>query len=140
MRTIELVVDTVEDTHNLEKVESVLHSVVAAKQYGHENVLSKVISEACVNSLTKTASGRTDLDVDNVRVVKINGSSVDNTSYMQGMILRNAVVGSVKHVENAKVWVLTILFLWHRSVCWPVAWRLLLVRPREPFSFIMLMS
>ncbi len=103
METIELVVDTVEDTHNLEKVESVLHSVVAAKQYGHENVLSKVISEACVNSLTKTASGRTDLDVDNVRVVKINGSSVDNTSYMQGMILRNAVVGSVKHVENAKV-------------------------------------
>ena len=102
----ELVVDTVEDTHNLEKVESVLHSVVAAKQYGHENVLSKVISEACVNSLTKTASGRTDLDVDNVRVVKINGSSVDNTSYMQGMILRNAVVGSVKHVENAKICVL----------------------------------
>ncbi|KAK8807087.1 hypothetical protein WA158_003846 [Blastocystis sp. Blastoise] len=100
-----LIVDKVEDVRDKDRIKSILNSIIASKQYGHESVLSSVISEACVNALPKSPA-KADLDVDNVRVVKLNGSSVDNTSCIQGMILRNGVVGSVRHIKQAKICVL----------------------------------
>jgi len=41
--------------------------------------------------------------VDNVRVAKLVGGGLHNSSVVQGMVLKNDAVGSIKRVEKAKV-------------------------------------
>ena len=41
--------------------------------------------------------------MDNVRVAKLVGGGLHNSSVVQGMVLKNDAVGSIKRVEKAKV-------------------------------------
>ncbi|KAI5421088.1 T-complex protein 1 subunit theta, variant 2 [Lathyrus oleraceus] len=42
-------------------------------------------------------------NVDNVRVAKLLGGGLRNSTVVRGMVLRNEVVGSIKRIEKAKV-------------------------------------
>ena len=46
------------------------------------------------------------IDVDNIRTVRLLGSSVSHTHMMSGMVLMNMPNNNVLHVSNAKVLVL----------------------------------
>jgi T-complex protein 1 subunit theta len=50
--------------------------------------------------------------VDNVRVCKIAGLSVLQSSVIKGMVFTRTPLGNVKHVENAKVgqWFIRTIF------------------------------
>ena len=49
-------------------------------------------------------------NVDNVRVAKLLGGGLHECTVVRGMVLKNDVARTVKHVEKAKVWIL-ILYL-----------------------------
>merc|ERR1711939_1066341 len=91
---------TCEDLRNIEEVTRCLKSAIASKQYGYEDMLSKVVAKACIQVLPKNTSK---FNVDHVRVVKILGGGVLDTHVMKGFVLARDAVGTIKHVTSAKI-------------------------------------
>merc|ERR1712070_192071 len=88
---------TCEDLRNIEEVTRCLKSAIASKQYGYEDMLSKVVAKACIQVLPKNTSK---FNVDHVRVVKILGGGVLDTHVMKGFVLARDAVGTIKHVSE----------------------------------------
>lgn len=99
----ELSCHRVEDPHNADEVTKVLKTVIAAKQYGYEDFLAPIVSQACTQVLPKNALS---FNVDNVRIVKILGASVLDSSIIKGFVIDKPVEGTITHVRGAKVAVL----------------------------------
>ncbi|KAH7100291.1 T-complex protein 1 [Auriculariales sp. MPI-PUGE-AT-0066] len=85
-------------------LEKTLRPVLAAKQYGYEDILARLVSEA---ALTVMPSNTANFNVDNVRVVKILGSSLPQSRVIKGMVFNREPEGVVKQARNAKVAVFT---------------------------------
>lgn len=81
-----------------------LRTVLAAKQYGNEDLLARLVSEA---SLLVMPSKATDFNVDNVRVVKIMGGSLEKSTVVHGMVFGREPEGTIKKATSAKVGVYT---------------------------------
>lgn len=81
-----------------------LRSVLAAKQYGNEDLLANLVSEACMAVMPGKP---TDFNVDNVRVVKIMGGSLERSRVIKGMVLGREPEGTVTKVVKGKVGVYT---------------------------------
>ena len=96
----ELTAMKVEDLKNKESVANALLSAVASKQHGFEHVLAPLIADACVRVCPKNPLA---FNVDNVRVVKLQGGGVGDTRLVQGMVLERGPEGVVRSVLNAKV-------------------------------------
>jgi T-complex protein 1 subunit theta len=60
-----------------------LRPALASKQYGSEDILSSLVAEAALNVMP---SNPANFDVDNVRVVKIMGSSLSASKVVRGMV------------------------------------------------------
>ena len=56
--------------------------------------------QACIQVCPKNPAN---FNVDNVRVVKLLGGGLHNSTVVRGMVLKNDAVGSIKRVEKAKV-------------------------------------
>ncbi|KAK9664660.1 hypothetical protein RND81_14G059200 [Saponaria officinalis] len=88
------------DVKNTEEVISRMKAAVASKQFGQEDVLCRLIADACIQVCPKNPAN---FNVDNVRVAKLVGGGLHNSSVVRGMLLKNDAVGSIKRVEKAKV-------------------------------------
>jgi T-complex protein 1 subunit theta len=60
-----------------------LKPAIASKQYGNEDVLSELVAEAALAVMPPNPKN---FNVDNVRVVKIMGSSLSASRVVQGMV------------------------------------------------------
>jgi len=87
-----------------ESLATPLRTVLAAKQYGNEDLLARLVSEA---SLLVMPSKATDFNVDNVRVVKIMGGSLEKSMVVHGMVFGREPEGTIKKANKAKVGVYT---------------------------------
>jgi len=87
-----------------ESLATPLRTVIAAKQYGNEDLLARLVSEASLLVMPKKAS---DFNVDNVRVVKIMGGSVEQSRVVKGMVFGREPEGTIKKATKAKVAVYT---------------------------------
>jgi len=74
--------------------------VIAAKQWGNEDMFALRIAEACCLAMP---GGPANFNLDNVRVAKIPGNSIMGTHVVKGMCLTRGVVGQITEVWNAKV-------------------------------------
>jgi len=99
----DLVCGKVKDLTCREDVEKVIRSSVMSKQYGNEDFLASLITDACIGSLPK----KSHFNVDNVRVCKILGAGVLSSAVQQGMVFKRLVEGDVTKRENCKVVVYT---------------------------------
>ncbi|KAL8420286.1 hypothetical protein RB594_003171 [Gaeumannomyces avenae] len=95
----ELVVNKVEDLRNQEELSKALRTVIASKQNGNEDFLANLVAEAVLAVLPKNPAN---FNVDNVRVVKIMGGSLDQSKVVKGMVFAKEPDGSVKKVSKAK--------------------------------------
>ena len=77
---------------------------IASKQYGSEDKLASLVSEA---ALSVIPSNPKTFNVDNVRVVKIMGGGLYKSEVVQGMVFGREPEGDVKRVTKAKVAVFT---------------------------------
>lgn len=96
----ELEVDKVDDIRSKPALSKALRSVIAAKQSGHEEVLADLVAEAVLAVLPKNPFN---FNVDNVRVVKIMGGSLEQSKVVKGMVFGREPDGSVKKASKAKV-------------------------------------
>ncbi|PKI34076.1 hypothetical protein CRG98_045533 [Punica granatum] len=98
IKTIELLEDLVEkgsenmDVRNKEEVITRMKAAVASKQFGQEDILCPLVADNPAN-----------FNVDNVRVAKLLGGGLYNSTVVRGMVLKNAAVGSIQRIEKAKV-------------------------------------
>ena len=101
LQTLEaLVVDSVSPIRDAQQLSKVIRTVVAAKQSGSEDILSPLIAEAVLTVLPKNAAN---FNVDNVRVVKIMGGSLEQSRVVRGMVFGREPDGIVKRARKAKV-------------------------------------
>ncbi|KAI1304326.1 T-complex protein 1 subunit theta [Xylaria venustula] len=96
----ELAVDKVEDIRNQEELSKAIRTVVASKQNGNEEVLADLVAEAVLSVMPKNP---VNFNVDNVRVVKIMGGSLEQSRVVKGMVFPKEPDGSVKKASKARV-------------------------------------
>jgi len=77
-----------------------MKSVVASKQYGLEDLLGGLITQACQHAIS-TSSGK--FSTDNIRVVKILGGGVEMSEDVQGMVVIRQSETSIHKAFNCKV-------------------------------------
>ncbi|KAK7846194.1 t-complex protein 1 subunit theta [Quercus suber] len=97
-KTVEILEELVEngsetmDVRNKEQVLSRIRAAVASKQFGQEDILCSLVADNPAN-----------FNVDNVRVAKLLGGGLHNSTVVRGMVLKSDAVGSLKQIEKAKV-------------------------------------
>lgn len=92
-----LVVDHVENITEPKELLKVIKPVISAKQFGLEDIISKLVVEA-VRMIINPKKPQA-FNIDNVRVVKIMGASLSNSEVVKGMVFPRSPEG---HVENVK--------------------------------------
>ncbi|XP_063954522.1 T-complex protein 1 subunit theta-like [Lytechinus pictus] len=95
----DLVCGTIKDLRNVQEVTQAIRTSVMSKQYGNEDFLAKMISQACISVMSKTST----FNVDNVRVAKILGSGILGSSVLQGMVFKKNVEGTLNNASKAKI-------------------------------------
>lgn len=95
------VVYTVDDILKAEKVVPCLESVISTKLYGYEKFLAPLVYEAC--SYAIPTNDPKQFDVDNVRVTKIMGSSINDSSLVRGLVILRSPESSQTNVKDAKL-------------------------------------
>lgn len=96
----ELVVDEVKDLRSHLELAKAIRTVIASKQSGSEDFLADMVAEAILAVLPKQP---VNFNVDNIRVVKIMGGSLEQSQVVKGMVFGREPDGSVKKAKNAKV-------------------------------------
>ncbi|KAG8367996.1 hypothetical protein BUALT_Bualt16G0130700 [Buddleja alternifolia] len=86
------------------EVISRMRSAVASKQFGQEEILCPLIAEACIQVCPKNPAN---FNVDNVRVAKLLGGGLHDSTVVRGMVLKTDATGTIKRMEKAKVAVFT---------------------------------
>lgn len=98
--TIELEVDRLQEMRSAPELTKALRTVVASKQSGTEDILAGLVAEAVLAVLPKNPLN---FNVDNVRVVKIMGGSLEQSRVIKGMVFGREPDGIVKQARKAKV-------------------------------------
>mmetsp|Transcript_41809 Transcript_41809/g.96712 ORF Transcript_41809/g.96712 Transcript_41809/m.96712 type:complete len:551 (+) Transcript_41809:85-1737(+) len=99
-----LVCHTVEDPRDRAALETAVTSVLMSKQYGNEECLAKLVTEACLTVMPNADSGRRpSVNSDSVRVVKLMGGNVNLSEVVHGMVFPRAAETVIKSVTGAKV-------------------------------------
>lgn len=105
METLDkLSIENINDISKPEELSKAVRTCIGSKQHGYEDVLSGLVSEAISYVLPKNVKG---FNVDNIRVVKIMGSSLEASQVVKGMVFGREPEGSVKKVGKSKVGVFT---------------------------------
>lgn len=94
----------VKNTRDEESVMKAVRTAVMSKQYGNEDFLAKLITQACISILPDK---ETQFNVDNVRVCKILGSGLTSSQVVQGMVFRRHAEGTVIKKDDCKVAIYT---------------------------------
>jgi len=74
---------------------------VASKQYGLEDMLGKLIVQACLFAIP--ARGKDHFSTDNIRVCKILGGGLVDSEVVRGMVVIRQSETSINHALKAKV-------------------------------------
>ncbi len=100
----ELVIDKVTDFTDVKEISKAIKTAIASKQYGNEEFLAELVSNAILTVLPKNPAA---FNVDNIRVVKIMGSSLESSTVIKGMVFGREPEGHIKKVGKSKVAVFT---------------------------------
>jgi T-complex protein 1 subunit theta len=95
----EAVCYTLKDINDTDEVFKCMKSAVASKQYGLEDLLGGLITQACVHSISSQGK----MSVDNIRVQKILGGGIQDSEVVRGMVIIRQSETSIHHVIDAKV-------------------------------------
>lgn len=92
--------DRVKNIRSHEELRKAIRTVIASKQSGSEEFLAGLVAEAVLAVLPKQPEN---FNVDNIRVVKIMGGSLEQSRVVKGMVFGREPDGSVKKAHKARV-------------------------------------
>lgn len=90
-----LVVKTVQNIRDPVELKTAIKSVIATKQYGYEDLLSELVVKACLTTLPATGKNPK-LNMDSVRIAKLRGGNLGQSSVVKGMVLLRDAEGLIK--------------------------------------------
>ncbi|PGH29317.1 T-complex protein 1, theta subunit [[Emmonsia] crescens] len=96
----DLEVDRLKELRSTTELSKAVRTVIASKQSGSEDILAPLVAEAVLAVLPKNP---TNFNVDNVRVVKIMGGSLEQSRVVKGMVFGREPDGAIKKAKKAKV-------------------------------------
>ena len=73
---------------------------ISSKQHGYEDLLAPLVAQACIDVVPPNPAN---FNVDNVRVVKIQGGGLHDSHVVRGMVIKRPVEGTLARVADAKV-------------------------------------
>jgi len=95
---------TVENPRDLDQLTAAVKPCLMAKQLGYEDILAPLVAKACTIVMPDAASGRRAVvNADSVRVCKLIGGDVSQSTVVPGMLLSRPVEGTITRVDNAKI-------------------------------------
>jgi T-complex protein 1 subunit theta len=97
-----LVVASVQNIRDPVELCKYIKSVLGTKQYGYEDFLSDLVVNACLTTISPTAANPR-LNMDSVRIAKLKGGYIKQSSVVKGMVLQRDTEGTIKRAEKAKV-------------------------------------
>lgn len=90
----------VEDVRDHEQVSKALLAAVSSKVPNYASFLSNLVSKACINS---TPDNARNFDIDNIRVVHILGSSIDDSTFLSGFLVKRSAEGSIDRMIKPRI-------------------------------------
>ena len=90
----------VTDLKDVSQVAKALKATVGSKVPNYSDFFSTLVAKACINSLPDVP---TRFDIDNIRVIQILGSSIDDSTVMSGMVARRAAEGSIDRMPKPRI-------------------------------------
>jgi chaperonin GroEL (HSP60 family) len=78
----ELVVKTVQNIRDPKELKEAVKSVLATKQYGYEDLLTDLVCDACLTTMSPTAKNPK-LNMDSVRISKLRGGTIPLSSVVK---------------------------------------------------------
>ncbi|EGC48068.1 T-complex protein 1 subunit theta [Histoplasma capsulatum var. duboisii H88] len=96
----DLEVDRLKELRSTTELSKAVRTVIASKQSGSEDILAPLVAEAVLAVLPKNPAN---FNVDNVRVVKIMGGSLEQSRVVKGMVFGREPDGAMKKAQKAKV-------------------------------------
>lgn len=97
-----MVVRTVTNVRDAAEMQTAIKSVISTKQYGYEDMLSQLVVQACQTTLNPAAA-KPRLNTDSVRIAKLRGGSLPQSSVVKGIVVLRDAEGQVKKATNCKV-------------------------------------
>merc|ERR1712226_1518666 len=97
-----LAVSKCDDLMNEEQVARAIKTSLGSKQYGYEDFLSKLIAKTCISTINPGKSPMS-FSVDNVRICKVVGAGVTNSSMVKGMMFKRLIESDITSVDNATI-------------------------------------
>lgn len=96
--------ETITDHKSKTELLKAVRTVIASKQYGNEDLLSNLVIEAALIVMPKNPVA---FNVDNIRVVKIMGSSLHESKVIKGMVFGREPEGIVTKATKSKIAIFT---------------------------------
>lgn len=94
----DLVIEQVKSITDSDELLKVIKPVIAAKQYGLEDLISKLVIEAF--KIIINPKNPNNFNVDSVRVVKIMGASLSQSEVIKGMVFPREPEGHIKNING----------------------------------------
>ncbi|KAL2912224.1 T-complex protein 1 subunit theta [Polyrhizophydium stewartii] len=105
LETLEtLSVDSISNCLAEAELSKIVMPTIASKQYGYEDLLSGLVVQAALEVMPKNAAN---FNVDSVRVVKILGASIHDSTVVRGMVFGREPETVVQKATKAKVAIFT---------------------------------
>lgn len=95
------------DLNNVESVAKALRTPLSSHQYLNCEHLANLVAQACVQS---NQNPKLKFSVDNIRVAKALGGSVDDSFVIKGFAVRREVMGTIRRMENCNLAVFSTSF------------------------------
>jgi T-complex protein 1 subunit theta len=92
---------TSENMRDQAELTRLIKGTVASKQFGLEDFLGGLISEAAIHAMPKNNIGG--FSTENVRVLKILGGGIFDSEVVHGMVVTRGSMTSVRHCVDCKV-------------------------------------
>lgn len=106
-----MAIEKVKDIKSEDELAKAIRTTIASKQYGNDSFLSKLVAKAVLSVMPKNPTA---FNVDNVRVVKVMGGGIEDSTVVKGMVFSrepsgiiwsplNLIKGIIKKAKTAKV-------------------------------------
>jgi T-complex protein 1 subunit theta len=98
-----LVVRTISNVRDVDELKAGIRSVIGTKQCGYEDFLASLVVSACQTTFSANTSVQPKLNIDNIRLAKLRGGNILQSSVIKGMVILRDTEGTIKCIERAKV-------------------------------------
>ena len=95
-----LIAYKVEDPRDQEQVSKALYASISSKVPNYSKFLADLVAKACIHS---TPDNPKNFDIDNIRVIHILGSAIEDSTFLRGFLIKRSVEGCIDRMIKPRI-------------------------------------